>query len=130
VKKSRIHEIRGITGNIMNIKGEVEVNVNINGQGLNLRHLQVRSLYSRSGGRRPLHTIHPFTFCNLVYIPGVPFTNSCLEAFLSILSDILSILICSCHLPPWSFIPILHLQLYLNTLKTYFTVSVNSSPLR
>jgi hypothetical protein len=31
VEINRIHEIRGITGNIMNIKGEVEVNVNNNG---------------------------------------------------------------------------------------------------
>jgi hypothetical protein len=31
VEKNRIHEIRGITGNILNIKGEVEINVNNDG---------------------------------------------------------------------------------------------------
>jgi hypothetical protein len=68
----------------------------------------VRSLYSRSGGLRSLHTLQSVTFRNPLNIPGALLTNSSPKAFLAILSDVLSILRRSCRLVPGSFIPILH----------------------
>jgi hypothetical protein len=61
-----------------------------------------------SEGTDPSTVSNPWFFCNPTEESGVHFAISSPKAFLSNLLDVLSILRCSCHLVPGSFIPFLH----------------------
>lgn len=68
----------------------------------------VHFIFSHSRVGQPLPSVQSLTFHSLLDILAACFTNSNLKAVLLNPSDVLSIVRCSCHLVPGSFIPILH----------------------